>query len=90
MSLIHLLLLAAFLAGLVSSITEEENIPLERSPRTLNGAFFFDDGFLESGRDIVFLKRSIESTQYYLRNYMEPSLLLNITGLHYVRGYHTM
>ena len=97
MSLTHLLLLlsAAGLgwtgqAGLVSSTTEEENIPLEQSPWTVNTHLFFDDGFLESGRDIVFLKDLIEKLQELLKNGMEPSIRLNVTGLDYVRGYHTM
>ena len=91
MPLIHLLSLlsAAFLAGLVSSTTEEENIPLERSPWRLNIAFLFDNRYLESGQDIVFLKRLIWRTQFFLKNHMEPSIRLNITGLDYVKGYHT-
>ena len=90
MSLIHLLSLlsAAFLAGLVSSTTEEENIQLEQSPWTLNGAFLFDDWLFGSGDDIRYLKIKISVVQIYLKTDMEPSIRLNVTGLHYVRGIH--
>ena len=98
-SLIHLLSLlsAAFLAGLVSSTAEARyhtiryhTIPLEQSAWTVNGEFFIDDGFLESGKDIVYAKSLIEGMKKHLKNGMEPSLLLNTTGLHYLRGYQTM
>ena len=95
MSLIHLLSLlsAAFLAGLVSSTIDEPlamNIPLELSPWTANAEFFIDDGFLGSDKDIVDAKSLIEEIQNHLKNGMEPSIRLKSTGLHYVRGYHTM
>ena len=83
MSLIYLLSLlsAAFLAGLVSSTTEED--------WSLDTAFLVDDTFWDAGWDGIFdLKATIDKVQFTLENYMEPSIHLNITGLHYVRGIH--
>ena len=89
MSLIHLLSLlsAAFLAGLVSLTTEEENIPLEQSPWTANAEILFDDAYLGSGNDIYDLKDFIGFANYDFER-MEPRIHFNLTGLHYVRGIH--
>ena len=86
MSLIHLLSLlsSAFLAGLVSLTTEEENIPLERSPWRVNTKIFVDDGYFGSVSDIyggelrLFGKHSItdlmrHGTKYPFKHY-RPTL----------------